>query len=58
MEQELPILEQQKQELEAQLSGVLTDAEQIRQASEDYKRVSAALDEKELRWLELSELNS
>ncbi len=58
LEQELPILEQQKQELEAQLSGVLTDAEQIRQASEDYKRVSAALDEKELRWLELSELNS
>ena len=58
LEQELPILEQQKQELEAQLSGLLTDAEQIRQASEDYKRVSAALDEKELRWLELSELNS
>lgn len=58
LEQELPILEQQKKELESQLSGLLTDAEQIRQASEDYKRVSAALDEKELRWLELSELNS
>lgn len=55
LESELPILEQRKHALEEQLSGGLTDANAIAQASVEYKTICAELDEKELRWLELSE---
>ncbi len=51
----LPLLEQEKAALEQQLSGGLTDPQAIAQASARYEEVQTALDEAELRWLELNE---
>lgn len=55
LEKELEKLEAKKKELEAQLAGGLTDAEAIRQASEEFSRISESIDEKSMRWLELQE---
>ncbi|MGM9809508.1 MAG: ABC-F family ATP-binding cassette domain-containing protein [Paludibacteraceae bacterium] len=55
IEQRLPLLEQEKAALEQQLSGGLTDPQAIAQASARYEEVQTALDEAELRWLELNE---
>ncbi|MGN1239904.1 MAG: ABC transporter C-terminal domain-containing protein, partial [Paludibacteraceae bacterium] len=55
IEQRLPLLEQEKAALEQQLSGGLTDPQAIAQASARYEEVQTALDETELRWLELNE---
>lgn len=55
LEVEIPQLEEEKAQLEAQLSGALTRHEEIAKASARYEEVSALLDEKEMRWLELSE---
>ncbi|MGN0235156.1 MAG: ABC-F family ATP-binding cassette domain-containing protein [Paludibacteraceae bacterium] len=57
LEQRLPLLEQEKATLEQQLSGGLSDPQAIAQASARYEEVQTALDEAELRWLELSELS-
>ena len=54
----MPLLEAEKQHLEQQLSGILTAADEIAEASRRYETLTAELDEAELRWLELSELNS
>ncbi|MGN1248165.1 MAG: ABC transporter C-terminal domain-containing protein, partial [Paludibacteraceae bacterium] len=57
IEQRLPLLEQEKAALEQQLSGGLTDPQAIAQASTRYEEVQTALDETELRWLELTDLS-
>lgn len=55
LEAEIPELEAEKAELESLLAGGTTDYQQIEKASARYKEVAAALDEKEMRWLELAE---
>ena len=52
----IPLLEQEKSALEAQLSGGLTDTDAIAKASARYEEVQNLLDEAEMRWLELSEI--
>ncbi|MCQ2334363.1 MAG: ABC-F family ATP-binding cassette domain-containing protein [Paludibacteraceae bacterium] len=56
LEAELPQLEDEKAGLEAALSGGLTDMNEIAKASARYEEVQRLLDEKEMRWLELSEI--
>jgi len=56
LETDMPLLEEEKASLEAALSGGLSDPTAIAQASARYQEVSALLDEKELRWLELSDI--
>ena len=55
LEQQMPQLEQEKAALEQQLSGGLTDPQAIAEASARYEQVQRALDEAELRWLELND---
>ena len=56
LETELGQLEKQKEELEVVLHSGGLDHEQLHQKSEELMKLNDALDEKELRWLELSEL--
>ncbi len=57
LEKEIPLLEKEKGELETKLSaGEITDADEIIKLSERFAEVSDLLDEKEMRWLELSEI--
>lgn len=56
LEVRIPLLAQEKSDLEAQLSGGLTDGDAIAQASARYQEVQTLLDEAEMRWLELSEI--
>ena len=56
LETRMPQLEQEKSELEALLSGGTADPATIAAASARYEQVQQALDEAELRWLELSEI--
>lgn len=51
----IPQLEAEKQALEEQLSGQLTDMAAIAEASAHFEEVSARLDEAEMRWLELND---
>jgi ATP-binding cassette subfamily F protein uup len=55
LEKELETLEVKKNELERELSGLSTDFERITAVSEQLQQVNTELDEKGLRWLELSE---
>ena len=55
LEEQMPLLEEEKAALEQQLSGGLTDPQAIAEASARYEEVQRALDEAELRWLELNE---
>ncbi|MGM9837531.1 MAG: ABC-F family ATP-binding cassette domain-containing protein [Paludibacteraceae bacterium] len=55
LETRMPALEQEKADLEALLSGGTADPAAIAAASARYEQVQQALDEVELRWLELSE---
>ena len=55
LEEQMPQLEEEKTALEQQLSGGLTDPQAIAEASARYEEVQRALDEAELRWLELNE---
>ena len=57
LEKLLPELETEKAQLEALLSGGATQADDIAKASKRYQEVQDALDEAEMRWLELSDLN-
>ena len=52
----MPLLEQEKEQLEALLSGGATSPDEIAKASARYKEVQDALDAAEMRWLELSEI--
>lgn len=56
LEVDMPALEAEIASLEKALSGELSDPEQIADASRRYESARALLDEKELRWLELSEI--
>ncbi len=56
LEKDMPLLEQEKIDLEVQLSGGLSNPDEIAVASRRYEEVTNLLDEKELRWLELSEI--
>ena len=56
IEAELQALEAEKQELEVLLAGGTDDYQRITEASARYEEVRASIDEKETRWLELSEI--
>ena len=56
LEMQMPLLEEEKAQLEALLSGGATLPDEIAKASACYKEVQEALDEAEMRWLELSEI--
>ena len=55
LEEELPRLEAEKTALEAGLSSGTLAPDALQEASVRYGEVQALLDEKEMRWLELSE---
>ena len=57
LEKQIPLLEEEKAQLEALLSGGATNPNDIAQASARYKEVQDLLDEAEMRWLELSEID-
>ncbi len=52
---EIEKLEVQKEELEAKMSSGDFGHDEIREQSDQYEKIKSELDEKELRWLELSE---
>ena len=56
LEQELPLLEDEKKALEQRLSGETLTADEVARLSARYQEVQNLLDEKEMRWLELSEI--
>ena len=56
LERKIPVLEEEKAALEAQLSGGLTAPDDIAKASARYQQVQSELDDAEMRWLELSEI--
>ena len=56
LEARMPQLEEEKAQLETLLSGGSSSAEEIAQASQRYQEVQNELDEAEMRWLELSEI--
>ena len=56
LEVRMPQLEEEKTLLEALLSGGSISADEIAQASKRYQEVQEELDEAEMRWLELSEI--
>ena len=56
LERDMETLNAEKAELESFLSAGSGDYDAIRRASERYSRLKEELDEKELRWLELSEV--
>ena len=56
LEKQMPQLEEEKAQLEALLSGGATNPDDIAKASARYKEVQDLLDEAEMRWLELSEI--
>lgn len=56
LEQELPLLENEKKALEQRLSGETLTADEVARLSARYQEVQNLLDEKEMRWLELSEI--
>ena len=58
LEKQMPLLEEEKAQLEALLSGGATNPDDIAKASARYKEVQDLLDEAEMRWLELSEIDS
>ena len=57
LEKKMPLLEEEKAQLEALLSGGATNPDDIAKASARYKEVQDLLDEAEMRWLELSEID-
>ena len=56
LEKQMPLLETEKAQLETLLSGGATLPNEIAKASARYQEVQEALDEAEMRWLELSEI--
>jgi ATP-binding cassette subfamily F protein uup len=58
LDKHIPLLEEEKAQLEALLSGGATLPDEIAKASARYKEVQDALDEAEMRWLELSEIDN
>jgi ATP-binding cassette subfamily F protein uup len=56
LEVEIPKLEAKKLKLTEELEAIVDDHEKLMKLSEEFQRVSDELEAKELRWLELSEL--
>lgn len=56
LEIRMPQLEEEKNQLETLLSSGSSSADEIAQASKRYQEVQKELDEAEMRWLELSEI--
>ena len=56
LETELPALELKKKKIEVELASGITDYEIIQKLSDDLKALTATLDEKTLRWLEIQEM--
>ena len=56
IEKALPVLNERKEAIEKELSEGKATAERIREISEEYEKVKNEIDEKEMRWLELSEI--
>ena len=54
LEKDIEALTAEKAELEAKLSGGLTDVAELQSASTRFSEVSEMLDSLETRWLELS----
>jgi ABC transport system ATP-binding/permease protein len=53
---EIQKLEQQKSNLEAQISSGVTDHQQLRAWASEIQKLSSLIDEKTLRWMDLSEI--
>ena len=58
LEKEIPKLEAKKVKLTQELEEVVDDHERLMELSKEYERLSNELEEKEFRWLELSELET
>ena len=56
LDEEIPRLEAEKSNLEAKLSSGTLTAGELQQASTRYGELQSLLDEKEMRWVELSEI--
>lgn len=56
LDEEIPLLEKQKSDIEAQLSGEVLDHELITELSQQHTLLVEQLDEKTMRWLELSDI--
>ena len=56
LEKEIPQLETEKQEIEGKLSSGTTDYSELQKLTERIGEITGLLEEKELRWLELSEM--
>lgn len=56
LEKDMEMLNAEKSEIETKLSGATTDYTEITKLTERFAELKALLDEKELRWLELSEI--
>ena len=57
LEEELKTMEQRIKQIEAELNSGTLDHEQLHQKSDELMQIRNKLDEKELRWLELSEVS-
>jgi ATP-binding cassette subfamily F protein uup len=55
LESELPELEKQKKDIEAQLANGSVDASEIEKLSSKFSFISNSIDEKTMRWLELQD---
>ncbi len=56
LEKDMGMLNTEKSEIETKLSGATTDYTEITKLTERFAELKELLDEKELRWLELSEI--
>ena len=54
LEQDIALLTSEKEELETAMNGGITDHDQLGRMASRFSEVTALLDEKETRWLELS----
>jgi len=58
LEKEIPLLESEKADVESQLASGLLSSDAIIAASQRFSEISNLIDEKTMRWLELSEIDS
>ena len=58
LEKDLPLLEAEIKNLEERMSSGALAADELQKAGAKYKLLSDELDEKTMRWLELSELGN
>ncbi len=56
LSKDIELLEKEKTELESQLSGGALNPQQLQEKSNRYQEITHILEEKEFRWLELSEI--